>query len=193
MQFVPLIRLLCVAMNPGNRKAHGKVKVGTTIYHAMNLDCPVARQPSSSLGWLSLSLSQDNLGLFREELKESSQALSDILGGPRPTSAVGLTPQLEDDEIPVLPSAKPGSAPITPLTVSAPTSVPAATSNSKPPLAMSLPPSSSITASHPHLPTPSQLHTDMSGENGADYGTVSGLGQGTRKRPRQLSSERTTG
>ena len=47
------------------------------------------------------------MGHFRAELKESSQVLSEILGaGEIPTSsAVTLTPQLIDDELPVLPSS----------------------------------------------------------------------------------------
>ncbi len=136
------------------------------------------------------SPSQENLDLFREELKESSQALSDILGDPHPSSTVGLTPQLEDDEIPVLPSAKPS------ITATTPTSLPVPTSGSK---ATPVQPhsSSTVTTSHLHFPTPSHPQSvDTLGENGIEYGAtpaVGGAGQGTRKRQRRLSSERTMG
>lgn len=52
----------------------------------------------------SPSPSQDNVGYFRTELKESSQVLADVLGSA--TSSAGtLTPQLMDDELPVLSSS----------------------------------------------------------------------------------------
>lgn len=49
---------------------------------------------------------QENLKHFRMELKESSHSLSELLGddGPIPDT-IGLTPQLVDDELPVLPSS----------------------------------------------------------------------------------------
>lgn len=49
---------------------------------------------------------RENLDLFRNEIKESSHALSDILGEPPTSNTIGLTPQLADTELPVLPSSK---------------------------------------------------------------------------------------
>ena len=72
-------------------------------------------------------VSQENLDIFREELKESSQALSDILGEAPAMNAIGLTPQVVENELPVLASSKPGSVLTTPthtITSSAPTSRP---------------------------------------------------------------------
>lgn len=54
---------------------------------------------------------RENLGYFRQELKDSSQALSDILGdSAAPSTSVGLTPQLVDDELPMLSNSKSGQA-----------------------------------------------------------------------------------
>ena len=68
----------------------------------------------SHLSLLSLSLlshlSQENLDLFREELRDSQQALSDILGHPTsssPPTSISVTPQMIDDDLPVLSSSKP--------------------------------------------------------------------------------------
>lgn len=69
----------------------------------------------SLLSSLKLSLthsnSQENLKHLRTELKESSHSLSELLGddGPIPDT-IGLTPQLVDDELPVLPSSSQASA-----------------------------------------------------------------------------------
>ena len=56
---------------------------------------------------------QENLKHFRMELKESSHSLSELLGddGPIPDT-IGLTPQLVDDELPVLPSSSQACATI---------------------------------------------------------------------------------
>lgn len=57
---------------------------------------------------------QNNLCHLRAELKNSSQVLSDILGDVPTSSAVTLTPQLVDDELPVVPPSS-KATPIPPM------------------------------------------------------------------------------
>ena len=57
---------------------------------------------------------QENLDLFREALRDSEQALSDVLFHPPSSSSsasIAMTPQFIDEDLPVLPSSKP---PLTP-------------------------------------------------------------------------------
>ncbi|CAI8032908.1 Protein CBFA2T2 [Geodia barretti] len=57
---------------------------------------------------------RENLDLFREALRDSEQALSDVLFHPPSSSSsasIAMTPQFIDEDLPVLPSSKP---PLTP-------------------------------------------------------------------------------
>ena len=88
------------------------------------------------------------MDLFRKELKDSSQALSDILGEAPVSKSVGLTPALMDDELPVLPSAKQGSISV--------------------PSTPTLPPTTSVlqsSATKSTLSTPTQPHPQPTSAN----------------------------
>lgn len=148
-------------------------------------------------------LVQENLDYFRAELKNSSQALSDILGEAPVSSSVGLTPTLMDDELPVLPSAKQGSIPVAsqPLTTSGPQSQASTTKSTLPtPTQSHPPPITSIPAqghSYFSYPTPI-MSTGFSADHdppvgGGMFPPSSSPGAVARKRLRRPSAERAPG
>ena len=140
-------------------------------------------------------------------MKNSNQVLSEILGEVPTSSAVTLTPQLVDDELPVLPSSSKASATPTIWTISS--SIMLNSSNSKTTSTSSYVSSSSSRNSGPHFHTTnhhvhgtgmnvqaqSHSHNSVVGiEDGSDsrtrHGSSNGVSNsGVRKRMRRLSTE----
>ena len=138
------------------------------------------------------------MDLFSKELKDSSQALSDILGEAPISNSVGLTPTLMDDELPVLPSAKQGSisVPSTP-TLPLPSSI-SQSSATKSTLSTPTQPHPPPTSANP--PTQGYSHFSNAApimstgfSDFHDYDSPSSSAAPARKRARRSSNEKMPG